>query len=174
MFIQPNFLKYCLLFCVFLSGSVSLAAPKSKNYDAIIYSATNHRYKGFLQDVSDKGVTIDYYGHSKFFSADSISSIRIKRTGSIRRNTLAAGGIGALAGIPIYMDGHNKGKLSIMALPVVVMGTALGSSVVGWLINSLTSVQRFDHINQGISFKSIQPVLLRYSKASPTRVSEGN
>jgi hypothetical protein len=172
MFIQANFLKYCLLFCVILSGSVSLAAPKPKNYDAIIYSATNHRYKGFLQDVSDKGITIDYFGQSKFFSADSISSIRIKRTGSIRRHALAAGGIGAVSGIPIFIDGHNRGKLSIMALPVVMAGTAFGGSLAGWLINSLTSVQRFNHINQGTSFKSIQPVLLRYSKASPTRVPE--
>ena len=174
MFVKPFFLKYSLLFCLILSGSVSLAAPKPKNYDAIIHSNTNHRYKGFLQDVSDKGVTIDYLGQSKFFSADSITRIRIKRVSSTRRHTLAAGGIGAVAGIPIYIDGHNKGKLSIMALPVVVMGTAFGGSLVGWLINSLTSVQRFNHINQGTSFKSIQPVLLRYSKASPTRVPEDN
>ena len=175
MFDQPTFLKYyCILFCLIFSGSFSLAAGKPKNYDAIIHSITNHRYKGFLQDVSDKGVTIDYLGQSKFFSADSISSIRIKRTGSIRKYTSIAGGIGAAAGIPVYIDGHNKGKLSIMALPVVVVGTAFGGSLVGWLINSLSSVQRFSHINHGTSFKSIQPVLLRYSKASPTRVPEGN
>ncbi|HUH33402.1 MAG TPA: hypothetical protein VLZ28_05570 [Daejeonella sp.] len=163
--------RVTFLFCLFLlSGSALFADQKPKNYDAIIHTNTDHRYKGLLLDVSDKGMTIDYLGQQKFFGADSISSIKIKRTGSRKRHSLTAGGIGLLAGIPIYVDGNSKGKLSSLALPVVVVGTAVGGVLIGSLVNSVTAVQRFNKINQETSFKSIQPVLLRYSQASPTRV----
>ena len=172
MFAKKTSLKLILLSClVIFSGNVSFAAKKPKNYNAIIYSNTQHRYKGFLQDVTDKGVTIDYYGKSKFISADSISSIKIKRTSALKRHAFLASLIGLGAGIPVYIDGNNNGKLSSLALPVVVIASTLGGALVGTLLNTVTSVQRFDKINKGNSFASIQPVLLRYSKASPTRVS---
>lgn len=163
-------LKFILLITMFiLSGNVSLA-QKPKNYNAVIYSVNNQRYKGFLQDVTDQGVTIDYYGKSKFIGADSISSIKIKKTSALRRHALVGGSFGLLAGIPVYIDGNSRGKLSSLALPVVVVASTLGGALIGTLINTVTSVQRFDKINRGNSYKSIQPVLLRYSKASPTRV----
>ena len=171
MSVKPFLFKITFLFClVLISGNALFADQKPKNYDAIVYTNTDHHYKGLLLDVSDKGMTIDYLGQQKFFSADSISSIKIKRSGSRKKHALTAGGIGLLAGIPIYIDGNNKGKLSSLALPVVVVGTAVGGVLIGSLINSVTAVQRFDNINKETSFKSIQPVLLRYSKASPTRV----
>lgn len=164
-------LKFTLLFCLILSlGNASVAGLKPKNYDAIIYTNTDHRYKGFLLDVSDKGLTIDYLGETKFFSADSIKSIKIKRSGALKKHALKASVFGLAAGIPIYMDGNNRGKLSSLALPVVLVGTTIAGGGIGALINAVTAVQRFDKINTGTSFKSIQPVLLRYSKASPTRI----
>ena len=170
MFVNQRFLKFIPFFCLMLlMASISLA-QKPKNYDAVIHSRMDHRYKGFLLDVSEKGVTIDYLGESKFISADSIASIKIKRTGSFRRFALTGGAAGLLAGIPIYIDGNNKGKLSSLALPVIMLGTAMGGAFIGSLINSVTSVQRFDKINVDIPFRNIQPVLLRYSKASPARV----
>jgi hypothetical protein len=169
--VKSILLKISFLFClILLSGKALLADQKPKNYDAIIFTNSEHRYKGLLLDVSDKGMIIDYLGQQKFFSADSISSIKIKRIGSRKKYALAAGGIGFLAGIPIYIDGNNKGKLSSLALPVVLVGTAVGGVLIGSLVNSVTAVQRFDNVNKEISFKSIQPVLLRYSRASPTRV----
>lgn len=121
-------------------------------------------------DVSDKGLTIDYLGKTRFFSSDSISSIKIKRSNSMKRSVLLSSAIGLGVGVPIYIDGNNKGKLSSLALPVVLIGTTVGGVLVGTLINSVTAVQRFTEINTGTSFKSIEPVLLRYSQASPTRV----
>ena len=153
-----------------LSGTALFADQKPKNYDALIVTNTDHHYKGLLMDVSDKGMTIDFLGKQKFFSADSISSIKIKRIGSRKKHALVGGGIGLLAGIPIYIDGNNRGKLSSLALPVVLVATAVGGVLIGSLVNSVTAVQRFDNINKETSFKSIQPVLLRYSQASPTRV----
>jgi len=155
-----------------VSGSFVYASPKPKNYDAVINSTNNHRYKGFLIDVNDKGLTIDYLGQPKFISADTIKSIKIKRTSALKRHALTASVIGLGAGVPIYLDGNSKGKLSALALPVVLIGTTLSGAVVGSLVNTITAVQRFDKINKGNSFKSIQPVLLRYSKASPTRVPD--
>jgi hypothetical protein len=170
MFAKKTSLKFIFVISLIIfSGNLSFA-KRPKNYHAIIYSVNNERYKGFLQDVTDKGVTIDFYGKSKFISADSISSIKIKRSSALKRHALTAGGIGLLAGIPVYIDGNNKGQLSSLALPVVVIASSLGGALVGTLINTVTSVQRFDKINKGNSYKSIQPVLLRYSKASPTRV----
>jgi hypothetical protein len=171
--VKPFFLKFTFLLCLCLlcgSMSFSYAAKKPKNYDAVVFSTNNHRYKGFLIDVTDKGLTIDYLGQPKFISADSIKAIKIKRTSALKRHALTASAIGLGAGVPIYLDGNSKGKLSALALPVVLIGTTLSGALVGSLVNTLTAVQRFDKINQGTSFKSIQPVLLRYSKASPTRV----
>lgn len=171
MSVKSFLLRIAFLFClVLLSGNALFADQKPKNYDALIFTNTDHRYKGSLLDVSDKGVIIDYLGEQKFFSVDSISSIKIKRSGSRKKHALIGGGIGLLAGIPVYIDGNNKGKLSSLALPVVLVGTAVGGVLIGSLVNSITAVQRFDNINKETSFKSIQPVLLRYSKASPTRV----
>ena len=171
MSVKPFLFKLTFLFCLFfLAGNALFADQKPKNYDAIIHTSTDHRYKGLLLDVSDKGITIDFLGKQQFFSADSISSIKIKRTGSRKKHSLVGAGVGLVAGIPIYIDGNNKGKLSSLALPVVVVATSVSGILVGSLVNSITAVQRFDNINKETSFKSIQPVLLRYSQASPTRV----
>jgi hypothetical protein len=173
MAVKPFFFKSTFLLCLTLvsvSGGVSFASKKPKNYDAVVFSTHHHRYKGFLLDVTDKGLTIDYLGMPKFISADSIKSIKIKRTTALKRHALTASVIGLGAGIPVYMDGNKKGELSVLALPVVLIGTTLSGALVGSLVNTVTAVQRFNNINTGNSFKSIQPVLLRYSKASPTRM----
>lgn len=173
MSVRSFFFKFAfllLLTLVSVSGSVSFASPKPKNYDAVVFSTHNHRYKGFLLDVTDKGLIIDYFGQPKFISADSIKAIKIKRTTALKRHALAASVIGLGAGIPVYIDGNSKGKLSALALPVVLIGTTLSGALVGSLLNTITAVQRFNKVNTESSFKSIQPVLLRYSKASPTRV----
>lgn len=173
MSVKTFLLQFTLLFCLTgIAGSVSLASPKPKNYDAVIYTSSDHRYKGSLLDVSEKGMTIDHQGQTRFFSADSISSIKIKRSNAMKKNVLVSSVIGLGVGIPIYIDGNNKGKLSSLALPVVLVGTTVGGVLIGTLINSVTAVQRFNGINTGTSFKSIQPVLLRYSRASPTRLPE--
>lgn len=172
MFFKVQFLRYFIVFCValvFTPVYKSFAGQKPRNYDAIV-STTNNRYKGFLIDVNEKGLTIDFLGQSKFISADSIKTIKIKRTSALKRHALIGSAVGLVAGIPIYADGNNKGKLSSLALPVVLIGTTLTGALVGSLVNTFTAVQRFNKINSGNSFKSIQPVLLRYSKASPTRV----
>ena len=174
MSVKSYFFKYILLVCVFLlcgSKNPTYAAKKPRNYDAVVFSKNNHRYKGFLIDVTDKGLTIDYLGQPKFINADSIKAIKIKRTSALKRHALTASAIGLGAGIPIYLDGNSKGQLSALALPVVLIGTTLSGALLGSLVNTITAVQRFDKINQETSFKSIQPVLLRYSKASPTRVA---
>ncbi|NEU07891.1 hypothetical protein GZH53_06160 [Flavihumibacter sp. R14] len=172
MFSKIQFSRVVILLCIalFLTPAYnSFAGQKPRNYDAIV-STTNHRYKGFLIDVNEKGLTIDYFGMSKFISADSINTIKIKRSSALKRHALVGSAIGLAAGIPVYADGNNKGKLSSLALPVVLIGTTLTGALVGSLVNTITATQRFDKINSGNSFKSIQPVLLRYSKASPTRV----
>jgi len=174
--VKPFFLKVTFLLVslslVSVAGNIVYGAQKPKNYDAVVYSSNNHRYKGFLLDVNDKGVTIDYLGQPKFIHADSIKTIKIKRTSALKRHALTASVVGLGVGVPVYLDGNNKGKLSSLALPVVLIGTTLSGAVVGSLINTITAVQRFDKINSGNSFKSIQPVLLRYSKASPTRMPD--
>jgi hypothetical protein len=170
MFIQNTLPKFALLSCVLLLLCHVSFAQKVKNYNAIINTNSAHRYKGFLKDVSDKGITIDYYGQSKFIGSDSISSIRIKRTNDLKRYSTITAGIGLAASIPVYIDGNNKGKLSLLALPVVLVAGTMGGALIGTLINSATSVKHFKKINDEIPYKNIQPVLLRYSKASPTRI----
>lgn len=170
MFIKPALSKFALLFfLVILLSNVSFG-QKVKNYNAIISTNSGHRYKGFLQDASDKGMTIDYYGQSKFIGADSISSIRIKRTNDLKTYASISAGLGLAASIPVYIDGNNKGKLSLLALPVVLVAGTMGGALIGTLINSATSVKRYRKVNDEIPYKNIQPVLLRYSKASPTRI----
>ena len=171
MFIQNSLRKFALLSCILLLLCHLSFAQKVKNYNAVVKTNSDHRYKGFLQDATDKGITIDYYGQSKFIGADSISTIRIKRTNDLKRYSTVTAGLGLGASIPIYIDGNNKGKLSLLALPVVLVAGTMGGALIGTLINSATSVQRFRKINDEIPYKNIQPVLLRYSKASPTRVT---
>lgn len=170
MFIQNSLPKFTLLSCMLLFLCYNSFAQKVKNYNAVIKTNSDHRYKGFLQDVTDKGVTIDYYGKPKFIGSDSISTIRIKRTNDLKKLSTITAGIGLAASVPVYIDGNNKGKLSLLALPVVLVAGTLGGALIGTLINSATSVQRFRKVNEEIPYKNIQPVLLRYSKASPTRV----
>lgn len=146
---------------------------KPKNYDAIVYSTTQHRYKGILENVTDKGVTIDYFGVSKFIDADSIRIIKIKRSSALKSHAFTGAAAGLLVGIPIYIDGNNKGKLSSLALPVVLIGTTLTGAAFVSAINSLTHVRKYE-IKRDTPFKSIHPILLRYSKASPSKLSHKN
>jgi hypothetical protein len=171
MFTKFSFPKFTLFCCLLLLMGNRSFAQKVKSYNAIITTNTDHRYKGFLQDVSDKGLTIDYYGESRFIASDSISSIKIKRSDGLKRYSIVGAGVGLAAAIPIYIDGNNQGKLSLLALPVVLVAGTMGGALIGTLINAATSVKRYKKINDGIPFKNIQPVLLRYSKASPTRTS---
>lgn len=153
---------------IFICDAGILEGAQPKDYDAVIYTSNRNRYKGFLEDVTEKGITIDYFGQSKYIAADSIQGIKIKRSSALKNYALAGAALGLVAGIPVYLDGHGQGKLSLLALPVVLIGITLSGAVVGSLINTVTYVKRYK--TQGdTGFKSIYPILFRYSKAGSSR-----
>ena len=72
-------LKLTLLLFILSFGTLTFSQSKGKKYDAVVYTVNNNRYKGFLKNVSEEGITIDYYGRNKYIKGDSIRKIRIRR-----------------------------------------------------------------------------------------------
>ncbi len=157
-------LLICIAFVVF-SDHAALAAKKVKRYDAVVYSNTNHRYKGSLSAVSETGLTIDYMGQPKFINADSISSIKIKRMGVLRKYALTGAVTGLAVGVPVYADGSRSGTLSSLAIPVVFIGTTLSGALLGSLFNAVIAVKRFNDVSSGENYNRIRPELMPYSES---------
>ncbi len=72
-----------IFLCINLFSTNSFA-QKKKEFDAFIVSK-NIRYKGFIQNVTAEGVTIDHYGQPKFIASDSIRSIKVKRSKALQK-----------------------------------------------------------------------------------------
>lgn len=155
--------KYFLVWAmVFLTSFSAFAKPKPAHYYAVIYSENNLRFKGNLEKVSEKGLTIDYFGKSKFISADSIKSIKIKRSVALKKYALIGSAGGLLAGAAIYNHGNQQGKLSILALPVVLIAGTLAGATIGALVNTMTSVEKHQ-ISNPADYRSLYSSLIRYS-----------
>ena len=162
-------IKILLIFSIiFICNAGILEGAQPKEYDAVIYTSNRIRYKGFLEDVTEKGITIDYLGQSKYIAADSIQGVKIKRSDALKNHALAGAAFGLIAGIPVYLDGHGQGKLSLLALPVVLIGMTLSGALVGSFVNTVTHVKRYK-IQGDTGFKSIYPILFRYSRAGSSR-----
>lgn len=158
-------MKFCLLiFISFLVATAAFAKKKPKEYNAIVYS-DKIRYKGFIEKVSDKGITIDYLGVSKFIPAESISRIKVKRTKGLSQSVFISSAGGLIAGSALYSYEQNKSTVNMSAIPVIVIGTTLVSAGVGAIINSFTSVVNYKHVNEGDNYKKIHVKLAQYSAA---------
>lgn len=153
-----------VLFVAALWATPVKAQKKPKEYNAVIV-AKNQRYKGFIEDVSADGITIDHYGKSKFISADSLSSIKVKGSKALRRSALYGSAVGVLAGTAFYIQQNKENNYSPLAIPVFVIGSGLAGTGIGALINSVTSVQRYAELNQPGAFKRIYPELHKFSEA---------
>ena len=156
-------LKLTLLLIILSSGLSAFAQSKGKEYDAIVYSIDNSRYKGFIQNVSESGITIDYLGRNKYIPADSISKIRIKQVKALRKHALIASVGGLVGGYFIYEPQHSSGKLSILALPIYMVGSAIVAGILGAGVNSFTSVKTYKNVQMAGNFKLIQPELNKFS-----------
>jgi hypothetical protein len=156
-------LKLTLLLFILSSGLSAYAQSKGKEYDAIVYSINNTRYKGFVQNVSESGITIDYFGRNKFIPADSINKIRIKHVKALRKHALIASVGGLVAGYFIYEPQHNSGKVSVLALPIYMVGSAVVAGIIGAGVNSFTAVKTYKNVQAPGNFKIIQPELIKFS-----------
>jgi hypothetical protein len=168
MDIKKKFKATCFLVLAitFLTNFSAFTKPKPHRYYAIIHSE-NNRYKGLIENVSDLGITIDHLGQSKFISADFIQKIKIKRSSALQKYALIGSAGGLIAGAVLYQDGHQKGKLSVLSLPVMLIAGTLGGSTVGALINTITSVEKYQ-INSPTEYKNLYQNLTRFSAEKQT------
>lgn len=156
-----------IILSVWIPAAASFAQKRPKEFDAVIISK-NVRYKGFIENVSTGGITIDYYGQPKFIASDSISSIKIKRTKALRKSALYGSVAGLLGGTALYVHQNRQGNLNSLASPVVILGAAMVGAGTAAIINTATSVQHYRNLNEPGKFKSIHQQLFNYSAAYHT------
>lgn len=151
-----------MMFLTSLNFNV-FAKRKPKEYNAIVYTIDHARYKGFLQQATQKGVTIDYMGVPKFISADVISRIKVKRTHALSQSVLISSVFGLVGGTALYLYEQDKKAVNVSAIPVIVMGSTIVAGGIGGLINTITSVKNYKNLAEGGAYRKIQADLAKYS-----------
>jgi hypothetical protein len=136
---------------------------KIKRYDAVVRTVSGRRFKGVLETVDDKGLTIRFHKVSKLISADSIKTIRIKRYNAQNRNLLAGGLLGLASGLTIYKLESDKGNLQPINLPVILVSSTLTGAAIFGTINSITSVEKYKNVNQQGYYQQIKDSIKQYS-----------
>ena len=159
---KVRFLSLILLFAFGCSNG-SYAQSKPKRYDAIIRTTGGLRFKGLLQSVDGKGLSISYRRSSRFLSADTIKTIRIKKYNAQNRTLLAGSLAGLLGGLTVYSIEKDKGNVQPIILPVVIISSTLTGAAIFGTINSITSVQKFEAVNRPGRFGEIKDELRTYS-----------
>lgn len=161
-----KFLIFVFLFGFLVVYSAE-AKKRPKRYNAVVHLTDNSSYKGIIEKVSAKGITIDYYGSSKFISAGVINSIRVKKAGTLTKSVLIGAAAGLLVGYGIYeKEVSNKTIQAGASFPVVVIGTALVGSGIVALINSFLPKKHYNNLQQAGEYKKIVPALEEYAAES--------
>lgn len=154
-------LLFSLLLAAGFATSVS-AQVKIKRYDAIV--KVNHtRYKGLLELVDAKGLTINFHNKAKYIAADSIESIRIKKYNAQNRSLLIGGLVGLAGGLTVYKLERDKGNVAPIILPVVIVSSAVAGAAIVGIVNSVTSVEKFEQVNSPGEFNKIRARLKQYA-----------
>lgn len=153
-----------IVLSVYIPAAASFAQKKPKEFEAVVISK-NVRYKGFIEDVSAGGITIDHYGQPKFISSDSLNSIKVKRSKALRKSALYGSAAGLLGGTALYVHQNRQGNLNSLASPVVILGTGMVGAGTAAIVNIATSVQHYRNLNEPGKFKSIHRQLFNYSAA---------
>ncbi len=155
-------IAFFLLFSTYFINH-SFAQSKPKRYDAIVRTENGRRFKGLLESVEDNGLTIFYHRRSKFISADSIKTIRIKKYNAQNRAFLIGGLLGVGSGLAIYVNQEDKGNVQPIILPVVIVSSTVAGAAIGGIINSFISRQKYENVNTEGRFKAIKEELKSYS-----------
>jgi hypothetical protein len=153
-----------LLFTYCLNNS--FAQSKSKRYDAIVRTANGLRFKGLLESVDNKGLTIFHRRASWFIAADTIKTIWIKKYKAQNRTLLAGGLVGLASGLTVYAIEKDRGNVQPVILPVVIISSAFTGAAILGTINSITSLQKFEHVNRPDRFKEIKEELKSFRSIS--------
>ncbi|WP_423149432.1 hypothetical protein [Rubrolithibacter danxiaensis] len=159
-------LKICtilLFLSSFLVAQESHAQYKAKRYNAIVRPLSGKRYKGILERVDEKGLTIRFHKTSKYFLADTVRKIRIKKYNAQNKSLLAGSILGLAGGLAAYTIQEDKGNTSPIILPVVIVSSALSGAALVGTINSFTAVKTYKNVNKLESFKPVSLELRKYS-----------
>lgn len=151
---------FSLCFLVVLSAE---AKKRPKRYNAVVQLTDNKSYKGIIEKVSNDGITIDYFGSSKFISSNTIKSIKVKKTGTLTKSILVGGVAGLAVGYGIYAKAEGDGTIQSQAFPVVVVGMGLVGGGIVALINSFISKKHYHNLEIPGEYKKIVTVLSTYS-----------
>lgn len=161
-----KFLAFVFSLCFLVVLSVE-AKKRPKRYNAVVYLTDNSSYKGILEKVSAGGLTIDYYGTSKFINAGKIESVRIKKAGTLTKSVVVGAAAGLLVGYGIYeKEVSTKTIQEGASFPVVVVGTALIGSGIVALINSFLPRKHYRNLQQAGEYKKIIAELRTYAVES--------
>ncbi|TZF84678.1 hypothetical protein FW774_06765 [Pedobacter sp. BS3] len=152
----------CVLLCCLLAEQLPVKAKeKPYKYDAVLYTSGHNRYKGNIETVTDKGISLIIRKQQQFFSADSISSIKIKRHSALSTSMLLGSVAGLGGGAVLYNSLHHKDKVNELSLPVFVVGSIVYGASLGALVNSITAVKKYHGV--GSTYPQIRPQLEGYA-----------
>ena len=136
-----------LLFCLLAEQASVLAKAKPYKYDAVVYTANHNRYKGNIETVTDKGMTLIVRGHQQFFAADSMVAVKIKRHSALSTSMLSGSVVGLGGGAVLYSSLQSKDKVNALTLPAFVVGSIVYGAGLGALVNAFTAVKRYHNVN---------------------------
>lgn len=159
-------MKYTLISFIFFligTGVSAQAQYKIKRYSAVVRTEQGKRYRGLLESVDDRGLTIRFHKNEKYIAADSIHTIRIKKYNAQNRSLLTGSLLGLAGGLAVYSIEKDKGNVNASILPVVIISSAVAGGGIAGIINSITAKEKFENLQQPNRFQQIRERLRQYA-----------